>query len=93
MIKSIKNITPETLSITLFGHIYEIPAGWSLTVEEVWGGEETLRYVAVKFTDSIKILEEDGNEPEEIECPGCGNKVAIKKIEKVAEIKKGRQKK
>ena len=87
MIKSIKNITPETLSITLFGHIYEIPAGWSLTTEETWGGEETLRYVAVKFADKIETKDEEGEIMKCVECPGCGTKVAFeeKKQKEVVE--------
>ena len=91
MIKLIRNTTDKTLSITLFGHIYEIPTGWSLTAEEVWGGEETLRYVAVKFIDSIKIIDEEGNEPEKVECPGCGNKVTVKKVIKEEVIKEGEE--
>lgn len=78
MIQTIKNITDETLSITLFGHIYEIPSGWSLTAEQVWGGEETLRYVAVKFADKIKVLDSAGTEVKEAICPGCNNKIIIK---------------
>ncbi len=78
MIKTIKNITNETLSITLFGHMYEIPTGWSLSSEEVWGGEETLRYVAVKFADKIKVLDANGDEIRNVECPGCSSEVLIK---------------
>lgn len=78
MIKTLRNITNETLSITLFGHVYEIPADWSLSAEEVWGGEETLRYVAVKFADKVKAFDEEGKEIDLVKCPGCGSEVKLK---------------
>lgn len=77
MIKTIKNITDKTLSISLFGHIYDIPAGWSLSAEEVWGGEETLRYIAARFVGKVKVFDENGDEVKEVKCPGCGNEVLM----------------
>jgi hypothetical protein len=77
MIKTLKNITNGTLSITLFGHVYEIPVGWSLSAEEVWGGEETLRYIAAKFADKVRAFDAEGQEVEAVECPGCGNEIEM----------------
>lgn len=82
MIKTLRNITNETLAISLFGHNYEIPTGWSLSAEEVWGGEETLRYVAVKFADKVKAFDINNEEVKIVECPGCGSEVKIKGSEK-----------
>lgn len=83
MLKSIKNITERTISIPIFGHNYEIQSGWSLTAEEVWGGEETLRYIAVKLADSVKSFDEDGKEVKMIICAGCGSEIEVNKGQKI----------
>lgn len=77
MIKNLKNITNETLSIPLPGRAYEIPAGWSLSDEDIWGGEETLRYIAIRLAGSVRAFDAEGNEVLEVECPCCKNKVQI----------------
>lgn len=87
MIKTLRNITDTTLSINLFGHLYDIPVGWSLSADELWGGEETLRYVAVKFAGQVKVFDETGEEVDIVECPGCKSGV-LTKIGEIQESEK-----
>lgn len=86
---TIKNFTNKTISISLFGHNYEIEPGWSLSSEEVWGGEETLRYIAVKHREEVEIIDY----PEGIIlCPACGNEITIEKTKEVEEVEESQEK-
>jgi len=77
--KSVKNKTDHTISIRMYGRVFELPAGHHWTEMDFWGGEEDLRFVAIKMKDCFEF---EGDWPEEIECPCCGAKVKIKEEKK-----------
>ena len=83
--KSVKNKTANTISIRMYGRVFELPSGHHWTAMDFWGGEEDLNYVAIKLKDCFEF---EGEWPEEIECPCCGTKVKIKEPEKKKRKKK-----
>ena len=93
----IKNITDHTISENLFGRLLEIPSGYTITSKEFWGTEVSVAFLAIRHKDELKVMDDEGNELSEIQCPCCGEVVAIhfkeKKIEKVIEETSKRVKK
>jgi|YNPMSStandDraft_1061717.scaffolds.fasta_scaffold01063_6 hypothetical protein len=85
----IKNITDHTISENLFGRLLEIPAGYSIDSREFWGTEVSVAFLAIRHKDELKVMDGEGNELLEIQCPCCGEIVKIppkeKRVEKVVE--------
>jgi len=87
----IRNITDHTISENLFGRLLEIPSGYSINSNEFWGTKVSVAFLAIRHKDELKVMDDKGNELSEIQCPCCGEVVAIpskeKKVEKVVEQK------
>jgi len=85
----IKNITDHTISENLFGRLLEIPSGYTITSKEFWGTEVSVAFLAIRHKDELKVMDDEGNELSEIQCPCCGEVIEIpskeKKVEKVIE--------
>jgi transcription initiation factor IIE alpha subunit len=99
----IRNISDHTISENLFGRLLEIPSGYSINSKEFWGTEVSVAFLAIRHKEELKVMDDNGNELTELQCPCCGEMVKIsskeKKIEEVVEevveekpkIKRGRK--
>ena len=87
----IRNISDHTISENLFGRLLEIPVGYSINSKEFWGTEVSVAFLAIRHKDELKVMDDNGNELTEIQCPCCGEMVKIpskeKKIEEAVEEK------
>ena len=85
----IRNIQNYTISENLFGRLVEIPSGYSINSKEFWGTEVSVAFLAIRHKNELKVMDDEGNELLEIQCPCCGEIVKIpskeKKIEEVVE--------
>ena len=87
----IRNISDHTISENLFGRLLEIPSGYSINSKEFWGTEVSVAFLAIRHKDELKVMDDEGNELTELQCPCCGEMVKIpskeKKIEEIVEEK------
>ena len=86
----LRNNTNHTISVNVFGEMFDIAPKWSLSVSDLPGKEEELFYIYLKSKKELDLV---GYDKDTIKCPFCGEEISLKKkvekIEKKAkEVKK-----
>jgi hypothetical protein len=73
----IRNISDHTITENLFGRLVEIPSGWTINSKEFWGTEVSVAFLAIRHKNELKVMDDEGNELSEIQCPCCGAAVDL----------------